>query len=195
MKLRSFFYTLLFGILISALGTVILHGALLVWGNPESRTYNCRLTIPEKQVYDGDTLKDVRVLIHGYDFIPEDYGQKWPGIYITDRGIEIETDVRIAGIDTPEKRPLTKNADGSQRSVKSRQREKSAALAARQTLIDLLEKNGFMFEISDPILGKYAGRIVANVSVSNVDVAAYLIRQGLAKPYEGGTKPSWNFGD
>jgi len=185
-------YALLCGALVALIGVTLILCLQHAFGLDVS--YTATLESPS-QVYDGDTLKDVRVLIHGYDFIPEAYGQKWPGIFLTDRGIEIETDVRIAGIDTPEKRPLTKNADGSQRSVKSRQREKSAALAARQALIDLLEKNGFMFEISDPILGKYAGRIVANVSVSNVDVAAYLIRQGLAKPYEGGTKPQWSFGD
>lgn len=46
---------------------------------------------------------------------------------------------------------------------------------------------------SNPKLGKYAGRIVADVNVGGVDVAKYLIGKGYAKPYDGGTKPKWEF--
>lgn len=158
-------------------------------------TYDCVLSDIEHSVYDGDTLKDMRVLIHRYDFIRQEYGNPWPGLFITERGVEVETDIRIAGIDTPEKRVSTKNADGSPRSVKSRERERRAAYASRQALMDMLRVSEGRFTITNPQHGKYAGRTVADVSVLEVNVAAELIRLGHAKKYDGGTKPNWNWGD
>ncbi len=187
-------YAVLYGLSILLIAFALVLAYECVFGEMPN-TYNCVLVDVEKQVYDGDTLKDVRVLIHRYDFIPEAYGNPWPGVFITKRGIEIETDIRIAGIDTPEKRASTKNADGSLRSEASRAKEKAAALASRQALIDLLKANGNRFSLSDPILGKYAGRTVADVAVNEIDVATTLIRLGHAKPYFGGTKPEWNWGD
>lgn len=159
----------------------------------QQATYSCRL-LSSDQVYDGDTLKDVRVLVLEHDFIPDEYGEKWPGVLITERGIEIETDIRINGIDTPEKRVSTKNRDGSQRSVASRERERKAAYASRSALVRLLEKNENRFDISNPFFGKYAGRIVSDMQVGGQDVAEYLIELGHAKPYRGGTKPEWGWG-
>lgn len=186
-------YTLLWGLVFLLIAFALVLGYECVFGAFE--VYDCTLTDVEKQVYDGDTLKDVRVLIHGYDFIPEDYGNPWPGVFITERGVEIETDIRIAGIDTPEKRTSTKNADGSRRSEASRQREKAAAAASRQVLMDMLRSNDNRFTISDPVLGKYAGRTVADVDVKGIDVATYLIEKGYAKPYNGGKKPEWDWSD
>lgn len=191
MKSAHLFYVLLFGILVVMFGIAVFYYA---WGNEPETTYNCRLTTPEKQVYDGDTLKDVRVLIYRYDFIPEEYGNPWLGVHVTERGVEIETDIRIAGIDTPEKRVSTKNPDGSLRSEASRERERSAAAASRQALIDLLKANDNRFSISDPIHGKYAGRVVADVAIRELDVASMLIQQGHAKAYDGGRKPDWGWG-
>lgn len=187
---------LLFGAAVAIIGTALYYGILTVWGEKPLfiDTYDCVLTDAE-QVYDGDTIRDVRVLLFEQVFEMSDYGEYWPGVHITDRGVEIETDIRIAGIDTPEKRTSTKNADGSPRSEASRQREKATAAASRQALIDLLKANGGRFSISDPIHGKYAGRTVADVSVADMDVATYLIQKGLAKAYDGGTKPQWNWGD
>jgi len=159
-------------------------------------TYNATLTQGEKQVYDGDTLKDVRIQIFHYaDKIPKEPVEIFPQIWLTPSGIELETDIRIAGIDTPEKRPSTKNADGTKRSEESRKREKAAALAAQQSLNELLAKSKYVFDVINPKLGKYAGRTVANVVSGETDVATYLIDQGHAKIYDGGTKPLWDFGD
>lgn len=190
--MRPLLYSILWGLAFLLMAFTFVLGYQCVFGDFE--IYDCLLTDPDKQIYDGDTLKDVRVLIHKHDFIPEEYGHPWPGVYITKRGIEIETDIRIARIDTPEKRTSTKNADGSLRSEASRQREKDAAKASRQALIDLLKANNNRFSISDPILGKYAGRTVADVAIKEIDVASILIQAGHAKPYDGGTKPDWGWG-
>ena len=189
-------YSVLYGLLILLIAFTLMLGYECVFGESSLLIevfYDCVLTDPEKQVYAGDTLKDVRVLILRYDFIPEDYSNPWSGVHITARGIEIETDIRIAGIDTPEKRTSTKNADGTLRSEASRTREKTAALASRQALIDLLKTNENRFSISNPIHGKSAGRTVADVAVEEKDVATYLIEKGHAKSYDGGTKPSWGW--
>lgn len=191
--MKSVLFTLLWAVAFLFMAFMLVVGYECVFGDIP-HTYNCTLENVDKQVYDGDTLKDVRVLILVYDFIPEDYGHPWPGVYITERGVEIQTDIRIAGIDTPEKRTSTKNPDGSRRSQASRQREKAAAAASRQALIDLLKTNGNRFSISDPIHGKYAGRTVADVDVNEMDVATYLIEKGHAKSYDGGTKPDWGWG-
>lgn len=34
-------------------------------------------------------------------------------------------------------------------------------------------------------------RLLASVKVGNIDVAEYMIKKGLAKSYNGGTKTSW----
>ncbi len=192
--MRPLFFSILWGLVFLLMAFTVVLGYQCVFGE-NLQIYDCALTDPKAQIYDGDTLKDVRVLVHRHDFIPEEYGNPWPGVYITERGIEIETDIRIAGIDTPEKRVSTKNPDGSLRSEANRQREKTAALASRQALIDLLKTNDNRFSISNPILGKYAGRTVADVAIREIDVATTLIRLGHAKPYFGGTKPQWNWGD
>ena len=191
--MRSAVYPLLWGMAFLLMAFLLVMGYECVFGDIPN-TYTCTLTDVDKQVYDGDTIKDVRVLILPYDFIPEDYGAPWPGVFITERGIEIETDIRIAGIDTPERRTSTKNPDGSLRSEASRAREKAAAAAARQALIEMLKANDNRFSMSDPILGKYAGRTVADVAVNEMDVGMYLILNGHAKPYSGGTKPDWDWG-
>lgn len=187
-------YSILWGLLLLIIAFTLVLAYECVFGE-SIPTYDCTLTDIDSQTYDGDTLKDVRVLIHPYDFLLTEYGNPWPGIHITARGIEVETDIRIAGIDTPEKRVSTKHADGRPRSVASRMREKDAALSARQALIDILATNDGRFTIDTPLHGKYAGRTVANVSVLEVDVASILIENGHAKVYNGGRKPDWKWGD
>ncbi|MCY3723314.1 MAG: thermonuclease family protein [Candidatus Poribacteria bacterium] len=190
-------YSILWGVvfLLIAFTLVLCHQCVFGESPLFIDAYNCILSDADVQVYDGDTIKDVRVLLLEQDFEKWQLGEYWPGVHITERGVEIQTDIRIAGIDTPEKRTPTKNADGSPRSQASRQREKAAAAASRQALILMLKSNGNHFSISDPIHGKYAGRTVADVHVNEVDVATYLIQKGHAKFYDGGTKPEWNWGD
>ena len=113
----------------------------------------------------------------------------WPGVFLTpERTIEIETDIRINGIDTPEKRPLKKKRDGTLRSEVGRSNEKYAAAQSRLALLKLLQENELKFVVSNPTIGKYAGRIVAAVNIDGVDVAQFLIENDNALPYDGGQK-------
>lgn len=189
MTLRNLLHALLFGILVAIIGTAIVFGVRCIYGEPPP-TYIATIDDAE-QVYDGDTIKDVRVIIYQFDDVR---GEVWPGIHIYENRIEVETDIRIAGIDTPEKRPSTKNPDGTRRSEWSRQAEKKASLAARDVLMELLQKNSLVMTLISPQHGKYAGRTVAQVYTHDIDVAEHLIKQGHAKPYDGGTKPDWGWG-
>ena len=185
---------IIFGILI---GILLVFSIAVPFGKSAGLlSYPSKLT-SEKQVYDGDTLKDVRIQIldmgSGLTFEkeagPRTPRELWPGVFLTPQGtIEIETDIRINGIDTPEKRPLKKKRDGTLRSEKSRSNEKYAAAQSRLSLLNLLRDNALEFTVSDPKIGKYAGRIVAGVEVDGIDVVQYLIENGYALPYDGGRK-------
>ena len=129
--------------------------------------YKCKIA-SQAQVYDGDTIKDVRIEID----IPS-----------LEVGFYLVRDIRINGIDTPEKRP--KRAG---RTLESITREKAAAREARLFLIDLLKQNDFEFEIGDVGYGKYAGRVLADVYVAGTEVSDLLIKAGHARPYHGGGK-------
>lgn len=169
---------------------VLLVGLCLSLGGDVGKTYEAVLLDPA-QVYDGDTIQDVRVNILPYC---RSYNEVlWPGVEVDAEGVWVVFDLRISGIDTPEKRPSTKTRSGEPRSADSRSAEKAASLAARQALIDLLGENDNRFTVVNPIIGKYAGRFVGDMYVGDVNVADYLIGLGHAKPYAGGTKPVWNF--
>jgi endonuclease YncB( thermonuclease family) len=86
--------------------------------------------------------------------------------------------VRVADIDTPEKKPRAKC-------------EIEHALAMRATEFTktmLLNKKVIVSNIKQD---KYGGRIVATVYINNTKLSDLLITKGLAKPYGGGTKSSW----
>ena len=108
-----------------------------------------------------------------------------PGLEI---GLYAIRDIRVHGIDTPEKRPKRKG-----RTQPGLAREKAAAKAARQAAIALLESNGLQFQVTNIQLGKYAGRVLGSVIVDGVDLGDHLISLGLAKSYDGGTKPDWGW--
>ena len=159
-----------------------------LFGKPmDVQSYPSKLT-SEKQIYDGDTLQDVRIEIldmRGTFLLSE----LWPGVFLTpERTIEIETDIRINGIDTPEKRPLKKKRDGTLRSEVGRSNEKYAAAQSRLALLKLLQENELKFVVSNPTIGKYAGRIVAAVNVDGINAGQFLIKNGYALPYDGGRK-------
>lgn len=107
-------------------------------------------------VVDGDTLA-VRV-------------QVWIGQ-------EIETNVRILGIDTPE--------------MHSRcQQERALAKDARTALATLLKDGTVM--LYDIRNDKYAGRVLAQAKTADGrDISAHMIEQGLARPYEGQARKKW----
>ena len=147
-------------------------------------------------VYDGDTIQDVAILIYPFHSstpgMSEEQLTLWPGIERRADGIYSITDVRIAGIDTPEKRPI--RGDRTEASI---QREKERAEAAtdflKQLLLDNSQEDGTLgFVIQNPELDKYAGRIVADVICFkdgvSTDVAETLLEVGHAVVYDGGTK-------
>ena len=147
-------------------------------------------------VYDGDTIRDVVILIYPFHSpIPgmnEAQLILWPGIERRADGIYSITDIRIAGIDTPEKRPI--RGDRTDASIR---REKERAEAAtdflKQLLIDNIKDDGTLgFVVQNPELDKYAGRTVADVICFkdgvSTDVAEALLEAGHAVVYDGGTK-------
>lgn len=150
---------------------------------PENR-YAAKIE-SEKSVYDGDTISDVRVLIVSPD-TPN--GEVWPGVFKLDNDIYVDFNLRIAGIDTPEKRP--KKAGRTEESLK---KEKAAAKEARSFLVDMLAHTNGEFIVTNPQIGKYAGRYVADVWIDGVHAGRALIDNGHAKPYDGGTKPTWEW--
>lgn len=175
-------------ILITLLLTVL---ALLAFGfyratGAEPLAYDCQIE-DALQIYDGDTIKDCKVYITSAPCETKT-GEVWPGLVIENNKLYVVTDLRIAGIDTPEKRTSTKKRDGTPRSERSRANEKWAAAESQKALMQLLSQNDFNFQIVDPILGKYAGRTVGRCVVNGIDAAQYLIERGHALPYDGGTK-------
>ena len=151
------------------------------------RSYPCTIASGD-DVYDGDTITDVRILIVDPTLlIVEELGEVFQGVHIQNDGIYLENNVRITGIDTPEMRPSKKNADGTLRSDLSRANEKQAAIAARDAVRQLLSTNDFHFTIADVDIDKY-GRVLATVFVGTVDVGEYLIENNLAVRYDGRTK-------
>lgn len=164
---------------------------LLIANSVPPRSYECHIESID-QVYDGDTIRDCKIFIAGT--VGDEHGEVWPGIIIEDNALWVVTDLRIAGIDTPERRPSTRHRDGTRRSEQSRDNERYAAEQSRQALIKLLTSNDYEFQIVDPEQGKYAGRIVGRCIVDDTDAGKYLIERGYALPYDGGTKVEldWN---
>ncbi len=143
-------------------------------------------------VYDGDTIQDVSIRIYRFRTPQDTPLTLWPGIEHRPDGIYSVTDIRIAGIDTPETRPLRAG-----RTEASLQREKARAAAAteflKQLLLDNRDSEGTLgFVIREPEPDKYAGRTVADVFVVKAGVATKvadaLLDAGHAVVYTGGTK-------
>ena len=92
-------------------------------------------------------------------------------------GQEVETSIRIAGIDAPEMKGKC-------------EKERTLAEEARQTVIRLLSDN--QIQIYNIRLEKYAGRVMAQVQTAGgVDIGKYMIEKGLARPYHGEKRQPW----
>ncbi len=95
-----------------------------------------------------------------------------PGYFVT-------TDIRIGGIDTPEKGGRAK-CDGE------------AALATRASSATRALIEGQTVQLSNVEFEKYGGRMLGSIRTQGgVDAAQNLVAQGLARSYDGGTKQSW----
>lgn len=97
--------------------------------------------------------------------------EPWPGIIV-------DTCVRVNGIDTPEIRGKC-------------QEEKYLANQARNRVRELV---GERVELRNIRLGKFAGRVVADVWRGETRIADVLIEEGLGHEYPGGTREGWGNG-
>lgn len=143
----------------------------------------------QTQVYDGDTIKDVLVKV-ATEKTPD--GEVWPGVHVIDGDVYVSFDLRINGIDTPEKRP--KKAG---RTAQSLLNEKLAAKKAREAVVQLITKGKKQILIKNPETGKYAGRMLGDAFIKDgkqlISIADHLIKHGHALKYDGGTKAKVNW--
>ena len=87
-------------------------------------------------------------------------------------GQNVETSVRVAGLDTPELRG-------------------KCASERRKTLTMALIADGDV-TLRDIQFGKFAGRVVARVTTAaGADLTRALIAAGLGRPYDGGARGDW----
>jgi endonuclease YncB( thermonuclease family) len=108
------------------------------------------------QVLDGDT---VNVSLH---------------VWI---GQEIETSIRVDGIDAPEIHGKCNQ-------------EREMAAAARDEMSRLLHDREI--RIYNIRLEKYAGRVLATAETTDgIDIAKHMIEKGLARPYHGKKRSPW----
>ena len=139
-------------------------------------------------VYDGDTWTDIYITIKTLEngYLPE---VLWPGVFLTDNTLYVVTDIRIKHLDTAEKRPTKAG-----RTPESLAREKAAAQLAKDAVEQLLEANDWEFVVTEPELGKYAGRTLANILIGKdrINLADYLIDRGLGYEYTGGKKKAFD---
>lgn len=92
-------------------------------------------------------------------------------------GQEVETSVRLAGINAPE---LKGDCDA----------ERKLALRARDYLATLLD--GGNVSLRDIAYDKYGGRVVAQVTdAAGRDLGTALVAAGYARPYDGGKRAAW----
>ncbi|RZO67846.1 MAG: thermonuclease family protein [Parvularculaceae bacterium] len=137
--------SLIAGLLCAVLWPMAALGAARIDGPIEARLV---------RVIDGDTLVVV--------------AEVWPGV-------EVETKVRLLGIDTPE---IRRAACAAERQKGLRARGYVSAAMARGPVA-----------LTDIRHGKYAGRVLARVETEKGDLGRGLLRAGLAQPYKG--KKSW----
>lgn len=125
------------------------------------------MLLPIDEVYDGDTIKT----------------------HVSERKLPAPLNrlsIRIKGIDTPElpaKSYFTTGKLGRAACIK----EAELALKAKEFVIFMAIGSSKM-KVDNFKWGKYGSRIVADVKIGGVDIASALIVEGLAVPYDGGTK-------
>lgn len=92
-------------------------------------------------------------------------------------GQEVETAVRLDGIDTPE----LKSPCAAERELAGRARDTIAGLADGRRVV-----------LRDVRYGKFAGRVLARIETeSGQDLATALLERGLGRAYRGGRRDGW----
>ncbi|MCA1909178.1 MAG: thermonuclease family protein [Magnetospirillum sp.] len=93
-------------------------------------------------------------------------------------GQDVETSVRLSGIDTPEKRGKC----DAERQAAQQAETFTASRAAPDSVVSL----------HDVIADKYGKRVVARIVTGDgQDLGAALVAARLARPYDGGRKDGW----
>ena len=150
-----------FSALRSALLVGLMAGGLWVSSAPAEERLSGPIGAQVLRVLDGDTLK-VRARI-------------W-------LGQDVETRVRLSGIDAPELRGACPH-------------ERELAVRARAYLVARLgsgEGRRARVNLYDIRLGKYGGRVLARVLTENgEDLGDSLLVAGLARPYTGSGRRAW----
>ena len=151
-----------------------------------------------EHVYDGDTINHCYVKVPELRGVGDAIGEIYPDWFVKNGAVCIHINVRLAGIDCPELHPRHRLTDGTRRDPSDVAWEHSLALEARRLVQDLLSASDLKFTLRNPEIGKYAGRIVAEVWCKDltdtsklVNVSELLLNKGLAYKYEGGTKQVW----
>ncbi|MFH1158658.1 MAG: thermonuclease family protein [Pseudomonadota bacterium] len=92
-------------------------------------------------------------------------------------GQNVETNLRIDGIDAPEMKGKC-------------EKERALAEAARLELASLLNDN--LIRIYDVRLEKYAGRVLAQAQTTGgIDIRRHMLEKGLVRPYHGEKRQPW----
>lgn len=146
--------------------------------------------------YDGDTVTSAHFKIADArdDAVN---GEIYPDIFVMDGGIWVHTSIRLLGIDCPEFHPHHRLPSGEPRDPQDIEWEHQLATEARDELRRIISANDLKFVIGNPVEGKYAGRIVAEVWAPDpehgqlINVSKRLLTMGLAYEYDGGTKQIW----
>jgi micrococcal nuclease len=87
--------------------------------------------------------------------------------------------IRVLGIDTPEKGHRAQCPEEAALALKASALTKQAVKEAKSIQLQL---EGW---------DKYGGRVLGYVLIDGKNLGDMLIAQGLARPYDGGTKSSW----
>ena len=87
----------------------------------------------------------------------------------------VTVSVRVLGVDTPEMRARCR-------------RERVGAEAAREFVRSIATEG---VTIRNVRYGKYAGRVLADVYVNDINLAELLIANGLGRAYDGGKRKGW----
>lgn len=93
-----------------------------------------------------------------------------------------KSSMRIYGIDAPELKPKHQG-----RSIESLQREREAAVRSKNSLHKLLCGEIVKVQLCEKNTDKY-GRLLGNVFLGKINVAEWMIKEGLARPYYGERK-------
>lgn len=92
-------------------------------------------------------------------------------------GQEVETAVRLDGIDAPE----LKSSCAAEREMAGRARDVIAGLADGRRVV-----------LRDVRYGKFAGRVLARIETdAGQDLASALLERGLGRVYRGGRRAGW----